>query len=218
MHSWNIFFSLVSTRRTPTTRWARCKRSETALVIEHWHLSRLTLRSRSVITALAVWEETGQWAMFGVPTHSLQESMNRMLGKKTHSKSGKKPKMCAGRQRIGKKTKNNRKAVRLTKISLNAFNGAERAVCLRHTAPVKAPFGGFCSWEYLWRSSGPLMAWLGNRVYQRRANRENTEITRGSHSVTTHTHTHTHTHTLSELAHITPSRSYMKTPKRTTDW
>ena len=47
------------------------------------------------------------------------------------------------------KKNNNRKAVRLTKISLNAFNGAERAVCLRHTAPVKAPFGGFCSREYL---------------------------------------------------------------------
>ena len=55
---------------------------------------------------------------------------------KTHSESGKQSKLCVcAEPRMKKKN-----AVRLTKISLNAFNGAERAVSPR-CMPVRAPFG-----------------------------------------------------------------------------
>lgn len=72
-----------------------------------------------------------------VLTHSLEESMISMLLKRT-ARVGNNPN-CVWKTvcRTQGKKKN---AVRLTKISLNAFNGAERAVSPR-CMPVRAPFG-----------------------------------------------------------------------------
>ena len=87
------------------------------------------------------------------------------------------------------------KAVRLTKISLNAFNGAERAVSLQYM-PVRAPFGFVVgvSLRVQWATNG-----LGTECIRV----EPTERTQSSHRAHTlsphtlcrHTHCrHTHTH------------------------
>ena len=76
--------------------------------------------------------------MLGVPTHSLQESMNRMPEKRRTARVGKNPRCVQEDWRKKKQKKKTEKLSGSQKISLNAFNGAERAVC-----PVKAPFGFF---------------------------------------------------------------------------
>jgi len=75
--------------------------------------------------------------------------------------------------RVGKK-----KAVRLTKISLNAFNGAERAVSL-WCMPVRAPFGCAVgvSQRVQWATNGVAWEQSVSEESEQREHRDHTGLT-----------------------------------------
>ena len=99
-------------------------------------------------------------------------------------------------------------AIRLTKVSLIAFNGAKRA----HIPMVHACKSSF--WVYSWNISegpegpnGAIWKQSVSEESERRERRDHTGLTLCHH---THTHTHTHTHKTSRLTNVTLRRSYRK--------
>lgn len=138
-----------------------------------------------------------------VLTHSLLETMISML--LNAQQEWETTQTVCGSLRAEPREKE--KAVRLTKISLNAFNGAERAISL-WCMPVKAPFGFAVrvSLRVQWATNGVAWEQSVSEESEQREHRDHTGLT-----------PHTHTH-FSGLAHITMRRTCRKTQKCTADW